>query len=525
VIDQALEARATVSRLAFQLQQQQRQRSDKKKNPSRDQRDHLGEELGRAREALIQTLELLPNWIDWEVVVEDQEEDNTGDGVEDEAEEPSAAADTTSLGEVPNIPEDPLFCLGGYEELLSSSGSSDGGVVVLTGPGCQLALALTRFVRDSIHKAAAPHVSSGKNNITWYNLPASLPRLVQQQQQQQDIPSWKVLLERQHGSLLWDRQLPLVHLLQCSSSSCCVGTFTGSSSLLERGEDLRETERRQSWQQQEPRKNKKKAQVPRCWHQRLQPQSPQIQILALTGPSLAADSRPFQRSLSESLRAMYQQLLADDNDDDDSNTATVRVRAVPPHELTTMESSRLVVEGLWRQRSSKGSKRRPRPAVCLAYVSNLQDYYCTANNSKIRHGTTKEGLHVLQGTLYSTAETLEWLCQNRATPHGVSMPRVLRQQDHHLFGIEKDWLAYRRKVTVKKKGGKKIVEDILVPAAAPAPHVSKSTNSRKTNNVNGSSHRPEPGKSDSPSLPQPTPERIRAEALSTPFHFLPFYYR
>ena len=222
---------------------------------------------------------------------------------------------------------------------------------------------------------------------------------------------------------------------------------------------------------------------------------------------------------------MYQQFLADSDDDDNSNAATVRVRAVPPHELSPMESSRLVVEGMWRQRRSNGAKRR-RPTVCLAYVSNLQDYYCIANNSKIRHGTTKEGLHVLQGTLYSTAETLEWLCQNHATPHGVSMPRVLRQQDHHLFGIEEDWMAYRRKVTVKKKGGKKIVEDIVVPAAAPASRVSKSNNSRKTKNVNGSSsNRPEQGESDLLPLPQPTPERIRAEALSTPFHFLPFYYR
>ena len=216
MIDQALEARATVSRLAFQLQQRQRSSSNKK-NQRRDPR--LVEELGRAREVLAQKLELLPNWIDWEVVV-DQEEDSTGDVVEEEAEEPNATADS-ELGRAEHSRRSAVLpgrLRGTVEQQqqrqrrwcrrIDGAGMS---------AGCGSDPFRARLDRQSRRTAV-----SATNNITWYDLPATLPRLVQQQQQH--IPSWKVLLERQYGSLLWDRQLPQVHLLQCSSS-CSVGSI------------------------------------------------------------------------------------------------------------------------------------------------------------------------------------------------------------------------------------------------------------------------------------------------------------
>lgn len=443
LLDEALEARATVSQLSIQWQ----------KCPKKERKE-LQEQLSAAQSILNQKLERLPNWVDLDL--------RNGDDYEGSAETTTYDATSTSArssNDKEMIPADPIFCLGGYQEL-----SSNNDCVVLTGTGCELASALTNFFIETLQQVASELAS----NVTRYNLPAALPS---QQQQQLTVPTWKMILERQHGMLLWDRQLPQIHMLQCT------GMDAG---------DPRETARIQSWNRPQNSSRSESKRPP--WHQKVQPQQ-QLQILALTGPSLAADSRPLQRQLMERVRAIYQQLAGD------NGSTKVRTRVVPPTELAQMESSRLVVEGCCWPRTTN-----QRPPVCLAYLSNLQDYYCCGSStSKIRHGTTKEGIHVVQGTLCSIAETLEWVCQAHASADRVPLPRLLR--------LSESSLAYVHKVTIKK-GGKKVVEGI--PAAASKNEAKNDTKDLRFGEVD---------------VLQPTPERIRAEALSTPFGFLPFYYR
>jgi hypothetical protein len=422
----------------------------------------LEDQLTAAQLSLQTALWKLPNWFDSDA---DHSHAYGGSTPSPDTAPTQKAEDDKESELVP--PLDPLFCARCYEELGCST--------ALVGPGSQLATALNRFVVDSMQTS----LNELSQDINLWNLPSSLESISTSQchdiwgcsgpscrfclangtTKQLPAPSWATLLRNQYGTY-WDRQLPKISLLSCTS------VHTTECPLDERDGARLDTGGRH-----------KKKQQP--WHQRLAVQE-QIQIMAVTGPSLEADSRPLQRRIIERLRDLFQQLIGDDV------APIVRIRAIPAAELLPMESSRLVVEGFLSLRP-----------VCLAYISNLQDY-CTSS-SAMRHGTTKEGLHVLQGTICSVAPTMDWIARNRSEQSSFTLPRVLVH-----FSLS-DRLLYTRKIVVNKNG-KRFVEDIVVA-------------------VDDDKSKPEQQHGVPCEIAKPTSHRIRAEALSSPFGFLPFHYR
>jgi len=383
--------------------------------------------------------------------------------------------------------------------------------LLLTGPGCAFESNLASFFLDSLQSVARNLSSNGA--VTRYNLPSTV-RQDDKESVARDISTWKALLQAQHGSTLWDRQLPQIHLLQCT-------TTDDAPRVLENHQQ--ETTTHITHQ----RSNKKQQRTP--WFHKLQP-AKQIQILALTGPSLAADSRPLQRQLMEQVLDLYQQLASSTatTTHGDVKQSLVRIRAVPAQELLPMESSRLVVEG-WtattaNATNNKRTKRQESSSpVCLASLSNLQDY-CTndTKHCKIRHGT-KENLHVLQGTLCRVGEVMEWLCQTHATAAGVELPRPLRvgkqQQLEQQLSFNKSsqqpqLLPYTKKVITSAKGGKRIVVEVPFSPTTTAPSPSSSSLSEQQKKTTSDANNN-----------NPTTMRIHTEALSSPFNFLPFYHR
>jgi hypothetical protein len=355
-----------------------------------------------------------------------------------------------------DVPEDPFFAVRGYEEL--------GDACVLTGVGIQLLSALQRLATESIRESfptsdsfelpASMKLTCVEYHDMWGCRGTEQCAACKASSETLLAPSWMTLLQKGFDSRYWDRQLPVVRLL-----------LTSAGDHRDFLDDGRETTRRASW-----RKNGRKG---RPWHERLARQ-PLIQVLALAGPSLEVDSRPLQNELLQHAGKFYRHLVPDRH---------IGVRAIPATELLPAEASRLVLEG-----SLPGCDE----PVCLGYLSNLLDYASTG----IRHGTTREGLHALQGCLCSLPETLEWMLRNRAGERAVPVPRALRRRES-LLPAE---MRYQRKRMVGK-GGKTFVEPMVDP-------------NRERFRGNGRAV----GEG-------PTPERIRGEALSSPFNFLPFYHR
>jgi hypothetical protein len=418
--------------------------------------NELEGQLKASQTALQEMLWKLPNWVDHDVLQE------YADPLPSDHATPSKQGDSVQSG----FPQDPLFCARCYEDL--------GHTTALVGVGSQLATAINQFIIGSLQKS----LSDLASDVSHWNLSYTLESLSMHQyhdlwgcsgpskctararqttesiEAKLTVPSWFTILRNEYGTY-WDRQLPKMSLLSCTSG-------TNDDPV-----DAREVER---WGQ-----GKKKP-----WYQRLAVRE-KIQIVVVAGPCLDADSRPLQQRIVECVRDRFQQLIGDDA------LSTLRIRAIPAAELLPMESSRLIIEGYV-------SSEKP---VCLAYLSNLRDY-CTGPG--LRHGTTKEGLHVLQGNICNTAETMEWLCRNRAEKSSFTLPRVLLT-----WTSLPERLMYTRNVAVNKNG-KRLVEDIVVSVSS-----GKST-TEEQHVVAGE-------------LTKPNAERIRAEALSSSFGFFPFHCR
>jgi hypothetical protein len=348
--------------------------------------------------------------------------------------------------------EDPFYCIGGYDEILVGSNNY---MCALRRPGIVLAKALQDWFVEAIEKSFQTEhrwsISNSyclsskhyKNDDIHEAVGCSSETCRVCKFQVCEMPEWMPILQSLSGSY-WDRQLPVIHLLECSNTVY--------------DNDNRERTRRASWIS-----NKKRA---KPWYHRLMV-SHTWQILAVTGPSLEDDSRPLQIRIVETLVGLLRQLVPPG--------VCIRVRVASPAELELFESSRIVIES-----SLPYSSQYP---VILGYVSNFQDY-CT--NRILRHGATKEGLHVIQGTILSIGETLEWSCQHGLKNQCVQIPLSLAQKSLP------NMLEYKRRVIIKKNY-KKAVKNI----APSQPRESKEQ--------------------------LPSPDRIRAEALSSPYHFLPFY--
>lgn len=493
-------------------------------------------ELENAIAELEVVLEKLPNWIDHEIFQAKETEIPVTNRQHEHDLDRNYDTNKTGNGERPlglSIPHDPVFCIGGYERMPFNN-------VILTGPACRMTSLLTQYFLESLEHTPSLYWidHNGKQSVQRFDLPACIPVVASTGTEHANdlsrtIPSWQYLLQSQHGTVLWDRQLPCVHLLHCHGID---------------QQDIRHPFHKKHYSHT-ARKGHRTTTTTMPWYQQymsstLSGCSQQIQFLILAGPSLECDSRPLQQQLMKHIRSMYQQLLPTDEDNTYANNhCSLQIRAIPSHQLTFMESSRLVLEASWSQASPSGrnkcSRRHPQ-SMELAHLSNIQDYYCNNNNDNaksnrkghnknqtfngccIRHGTTHEGLHVVHGTILHSAMALEWLCQVRATTHGVAIPNILLQgqeQQHNpeSLGLDTTVYNYIRQI-VSKKGGKQVVQDlhlsqsksITTTVDLSRPLITKATNGIFAN-LN-------------PSV-APTPERIQSEALSLPFpsSLLPFY--
>jgi hypothetical protein len=491
----------------------------------------LEEQVKVAAASLHDSLWQLPNWIDSDLAVatNSTKDDSSAD---QSTAAPLSVGDCDDDGSVPP-PEDPLFCANCYDEIRSGASKTTPSTTVLVGPGIRLSHVLHEYMVGGIMQA----LDLANSAVTHWNLPPSIEsvppildndmahyacallrpattcergKIPTEPPAPMDIPAWLTMLRIQSGTY-WDRQLPRVHIVSTTTT------------MPTKPCDDREAARIQSWSDRGRHGGhdaKGTTMAASLWHQRLAV-SEQVQLLSVTGPSLEADSRPLQVNIMQQVRNMFQALVQQQHHHhhhhqqhssrhtSSMQPPTVQLYAVPAEELLPMESSRLVVQGYL------SSPSRP---VCLAYLSNLQDYCSTTTAAAtasvrgcdLRHGTTKEGLHVLHGTICSMAETMEWLSHNRARHHAIAVPPVLTERPGSALP---PLLMYTRRVVIHPKG-KRSVQDIVVPPA--------------NNTRSQSIPQKKLGPTDSPTqkgLHAPSIERIRGEALSSPFGFLPFHHR
>lgn len=361
---------------------------------------------GELQAQLQESLEALPNF----VLQEDWRDSKT------EGEDNFDGEETTSTQK-----ESLLFALGGYEEFGNRS-------VVLTDVGASIVRAVDLYADSHWKKQLIEQLAS---SFRQWKLPGVVEmdskfvysmmgrRNVQIEKTKLSAPSWISLLQQQHsGSKYFDRQLPIIHLLSCSSSS-------ESPSLIE---DDREVIRRRTW----CRKRR------RPWHQQLcTDELDRWEILVLTGPLWEADARPIQEKTIQTIIDFFQKL----------GDGKVSARVLDAEELLPAEAARVVVEGYCDGET-----------VCLGYLSAFLDY--NANGINLRHGGTQQGLCVLHGALCSVPETVDWMLQQQwqqEDTKGVFLPECLLRKNTSLSSRS---LPLIRRVVTSRKGGKKIVMPI-----------------------------------------------------------------
>lgn len=555
------ELRESLKRLSAYRTQVNRQKAIQQKSNHKMEQKALQDAHQHAETKLKIALDQLPNFVDDQVhhavLLLSKKEEHKQNGTHhhattkreeegrDSSNSRSEKSDNTAIVQI-----DPLFCLGGYEPICSTATKHATAAVVLTDIGLDFLFALDQLAFSEIQKIQLPTTISA-TKIIRIEVPSCMPLPLQEYQSMWGIssssdargelstgnnnknsdrtafgaadsllplinaPSWMSILLHRHAKRTYmDRELPICNILQSS----CTDVPNGKH------HDAREEVRLKSWDGSK-RNNKE---VP--WFRRLACGAHrQIELLILTGPSLLADSRPMQLEVIDRMKQFYQQLLVSKNraDRDISNLC---IRAVPANELLLAESSRVVLEGTLVRGSNvaAGIQGEIIGTVCLGYVSNFQDY-CSKN---IRHGNTKESVHVLHGCFCSLPETLEWLLQLSTGQDCVELPPALlsipncrpSQQLLPFSSHHQQRLHYRRKIVASKKGGKKRVEQLPAHQPRGGQHGNIRNTGSKGIDCNGHLQHCLDGRQKALlEGAQPTPDEIQLEALSSPFGFLPFF--
>lgn len=429
--------------------------------------------------------------------------------------------DTSPTPTSKNVPSDPLFCLNGYQETRNALNSTV-AACVLAGVGMNLEAALHQFIQSALQTqlpnttavqlpAAMPVTATHHHDVWGCCAPAhycpactstattnaataAAPSTDTQSttaSSQLLAPAWMTFLLEHTNRIYYDRQLPVYSILSTISAATSAAAL-GSDDDGDKIMDPRESDRQASW-----RPARSKQRLP--WHQTVSV-ARQIQMVALVGPSLSADSRPLLLESMLRIRDLYQQLVPH---------AVLCIRAVPAIALHPAEASRLVLEGTLPLAATASSSRPP--VVCmLAHLGNFLDY-CAGD---IRHGTTNERLHVLQGTVCSLPETMEWVLQHGAGANEVQLPAILTAMPGSNLPAT---LPYQKTVTMGKNG-KRIIRSIV------RKDEKESGDSKQQLQLQQPPVKQLVGPMDN-GLPQPSLDEIQLEAASTPFGFLPFYHR
>jgi uncharacterized FlaG/YvyC family protein len=410
----------------------------------------LKDNLRQAQGELNDLLFRIPNYIDTEIhtMIENDTEKEI-------QQEDMVTKNNNKSRKDGDIVEQLMFCIGGYERL--------GRATALTQRGTNLFGAVEQWMIQSCHEMSEMVMTES------FELLAMLPMDTATYQRQCGAtsspqnhhlddtimaPSWISLVEHHlaRDEAYFDRSLPQAYVLTCRDAVCHDSLPFKSS--------------RQS-----------------AWYQDLSIQH-NIQILSMTGPSLALDSRRLQIAWMNHLRNAYQQLAP---------KSRLQIRSVPVSALSPNEASRLVLEGFMPH------DIKP---IQLASLSNLLDY-CSAG---LRHGNSidKRNVHLLQGSVCRVGLAVEWMlqhCQLGENHDGIVLPDCLEHQAT---------ISFCRRI-VKKKDGRQFVQSISIPKPLPA-----------ATNVSDQYETLIFGDDTTMAM---TPERIRLEAASCPFDFLPFYYR
>jgi hypothetical protein len=317
------------------------------------------------------------------------------------------------------------------------------------------------------------------------------------------------------------------------------------------------------------------------WYQRLISME-QIQLLMIVGPSITSDSRKYQIQMIQYILLLYQQLLDDiilllpDTNTNENNKQQqqkfmiqnlIRIRIVPPKELKLMESSRIVIEGYlhdnkYKNNISLQAEKQQQQSnnvhpICLAYISNLQDF---GTRNVYRFGSSKScvtsetysrnGLHILHGTICNTAQTMTWIAQYgkrnyQSDTFWLQLPSCLLSYCSGTFGqhqsidkleenndIDNKYnqlvahnkklykLSYLREIVGIGKNGRRITKDITYNDSI----MINSTNHTPKDDIAAIDNSNQRNQKQILPEQQRSKDRIRGEELCSPFHsFLPFY--
>ena len=429
-------------RIARQELETYRSQRKKKQVVDKDHLQALEQADRQAQRVLTRHLANIPNFTDQEI--HSHVDENDGDETIKDTGVKSAQSDRAFVDQI-------MFSVGGCEQL--------GNLHVVTRLGRDLLQSVEEYLVQSCSLAEMELLEmpltlpEGESIIRkrWYPLSDDSDTTTI------SAPSWLSLVDQHltRNESYFDRVLPQAYFMSCRGAS-------------------------------ERRLPQSTTPLHSCWYEDLAVQH-QLQVLVVTGPSLAIDSRPLQLEWLERLERAYRQLAPH---------VDLRIRAIPAPDLMPTEASRLVLEGCV-------SRQNKQQVVVLATMSNYLDFCSTG----LRHGNSidKRNVHLLHGTVCRAGLAVEWMlqhCQQSETGDSVQLPECIRQGER---------LVFRRRI-VKKKGGKTFVQAIPVarpPVAHPEPTILPALGVHKHNDAELTA----------------TPERIRQEAASCPFDFLPFFYR
>jgi hypothetical protein len=303
-----------------------------------------------------------------------------------------------------------------------------------------------------------------------------------------DAPSWMALLEQnlaQHS--LTDKQLPVVHVL--------TGPIVADATPRAEGLSQRS-----------------------AWYRALASDM-YLTCVVVTGPSLVADSRPLQHTLAQ----QWQSTLAALYTDHPSSTRTIQINVTPAQDLHAYESSRLVLCVVDKHKSSQHTAD-DRDNIPLVSIANLESY----GSRSLKHQATHEALHVLlvqvaplsvllDGLVRATASTVYPQETDEVTVWKV--PTVV-----HAYTTVQMYPIVRRMV-LNKKGRRtlQMVERTQAERKTTDPNTTRATTTTTTHETPAAATATSRLRVLSNGVPSPSRQQIQAEALASPYEFLPFY--
>lgn len=382
------------------------------------------------------------------------------------------------------IDHNPMYEMTLYERISDSA-------VAWTQQGTILSHALSQYILESFH--------AKYSNLSVWEIPHVMPLDNPNQQQfatddTHTSNSWAVLASSTNISSqpFLDRQLPCFHLLK------------GPTNI--------NTNNNGTWKDTHIMYNVHQENV--AWYKQLVTDQ-YISILAIAGPNLSVDSRPLQVELVQQCHSIFRQLLLPESGRLSciENEVSWKTVAVAAQDLQPYESSCLLLQVTPSNPSNEENKQTGKQRCkTLVSVSNLESYA----SSQLKHGNTKETLHVVLIQFAPMALILDWMVRAKGWDDSTLSFRVPPCLIPWTAAQESEEICFRRKILLGKNGKRSL-------KAMPTPEQTREKKAddvsvavkQKTNTI-------VPREATSGRV---TREQIWGETLSSPFGFLPFHNR